>query len=146
MRDEHRGNLMAVIALDATEPRSPYESTCAGERSSGDGRAVREVLDRVGDKWSLLVIVTLQGGRLRFTQLQRHIPGISQRMLTLTLRQLERDGLLVRTAHAEVPPRVEYDLTETGRTLIEPSRALADWAIANHPSIERARERYDAGP
>jgi len=66
-------------------------------------------------------------------------------MLTLTLRQLERDGLLVRTAHAEVPPRVEYDLTETGRTLIEPSRALADWAIANHPSIERARERYDAG-
>ena len=60
VRDEHRGNLMAVIALDATEPRSPYESTCAGERSSGDGRAVREVLDRVGDKWSLLVIVTLQ--------------------------------------------------------------------------------------
>ena len=106
---------------------------------------MREVLDRVGDKWSLLVIVTLQGGRLRFTELQRHIPGISQRMLTLTLRQLERDGLLVRTAHAEVPPRVEYDLTETGRTLIEPSRALADWAIANHPSIERARERYDAG-
>lgn len=136
---------MAIISIDADQPLSPYESTCAGEGAAGDGRAIRDILDRIGDKWTLLVIVTLQGGRLRFTELQRHIPGISQRMLTLTLRQLERDGLVVRTVHAEVPPRVEYELTETGRTLIEPSRVFAEWAIEHFPSIESARERYDAG-
>ncbi|MGC5171447.1 winged helix-turn-helix transcriptional regulator [Microbacterium sp. DT81.1] len=131
------------IPVDKPEPKSPYESTCEGAPSSRDGRAVRNVLDRVGDKWSLLIIVTLQGGRLRFSELQRHIPGISQRMLTLTLRGLERDGLLTRTVHAEVPPRVEYDLTSIGRTLIEPSRALADWAIAHYATIEQARVEYD---
>jgi len=121
---------------------SPYEGSC----HSGDdnGRAVREVLDRVADKWSLLVIATLERGRLRFSELQRHIPGVSQRMLTLTLRQLERDGLVTRTVHAEVPPRVEYELTPMGRTLIGPSVALATWAITNHPAIESARGAYDA--
>jgi DNA-binding HxlR family transcriptional regulator len=122
-------------------PRSEYEGACEG---SADGRAVREILDRIGDKWSLLVIVTLNDGMLRFTELRRHIPGISQRMLTLTLRQLERDGLIARTVHAEVPPRVEYELTDVGRTLIEPSMALAGWAIANYPRITAARERFDA--
>ncbi|WP_420111593.1 winged helix-turn-helix transcriptional regulator [Pseudactinotalea sp.] len=123
-------------------PRSQYEGMC--QRAATDGKAIRDVLDRVGDKWSLLVIGTLSGGALRFTELQRHIPGVSQRMLTLTLRQLERDGLLTRTAFAEVPPRVEYELTSIGRTLIEPSVALASWAIANHPDIEIARAAYDA--
>ena len=122
--------------------RSEYEGAC--ESSDGDGRAVRDVLDRIGDKWSLLVIVTLNEGLLRFTELQRHIPGISQRMLTLTLRQLERDGLVVRTVHAEVPPRVEYELTDVGRTLIEPSMALASWAIENYPRITAARGRFDS--
>lgn len=125
------------------ESKSPYETSCRGEALE-HGRAIRAILDRVGDKWSLLVIGTLQDGRLRFTELQRHIPGVSQRMLTLTLRQLERDGLLTRTVHAEVPPRVEYELTGTGRTLIEPSRALANWAIEHYPAIEGARARYDA--
>jgi DNA-binding HxlR family transcriptional regulator len=97
----------------------------------------------VGDKWTLLVIVTLKDGRLRFTELQRYIPGVSQRMLTLTLRQLERDGLLRRTVHAEVPPRVEYELTQMGETLIEPSLALAMWAIDYFPAIEASREAYD---
>ena len=125
------------------EPRTDYEGMCHSVRDE-DGRAVRGVLDRIGDKWSLLVVGTLAGGRLRFTELQRHIPGVSQRMLTLTLRHLERDGLVSRTVHAEVPPRVEYDLTATGRTLIAPSVALASWAIESYPAIEASRAAYDA--
>lgn len=122
-------------------PLSDYEGSCAGAASQG--AAVRDVLNRIGDKWSLLVIVTLDKGRLRFSELQRHIPGVSQRMLTLTLRHLERDGLLTRTVHAEVPPRVEYELTDIGRTLIEPSAGLAKWAIANRRSIESSRAAFD---
>lgn len=134
---------MSATADD--RPRSAYEGTCR-ERSETDARAIRDILSRVGDKWSLLVIATLQEGRLRFSQLQQHIPGISQRMLTLTVRQLERDGLVSRTVHPEVPPRVEYELTGLGRTLIEPAIALAMWAIDNHPGIEEARRHYDARP
>ena len=124
-------------------PRSDYEGTCQRSRDE-DGRAIRDVLDRIGDKWSLLVIGTLAEGKLRFTELQRHIPGVSQRMLTLTLRQLERDGLLRRTVHAEVPPRVEYELTTLGEALIAPSIALARWAIEAYPRIELSRAEYDA--
>lgn len=124
----------------ALEPLTGYEGMC---KHTENGRAVRELLDRVGDKWSLLIIGTLSAGRLRFSELHRHIPGISQRMLTLTLRNLERDGLVSRTVHAEVPPRVEYDLTELGHTLIEPSRALATWAMVNQPAITAAREAFD---
>ncbi|MBD5786010.1 helix-turn-helix transcriptional regulator [Cellulosimicrobium terreum] len=121
---------------------SQYEDTCT---IRGDQwQAIRGVLDRVADKWTLLVVVTLDGGLLRFTELQRRIPGISQRMLSLTLRHLERDGLVSRTAYAEVPPRVEYELTEVGRTLIPPALALADWAIANNPGIEANRESFDS--
>lgn len=123
-------------------PKSPYERVCT--RTESDGKAIREVLDRIGDKWSLLVIGTLADGALRFSELQRHIPGVSQRMLTLTVRQLERDGLLTRSVFAEVPPRVEYELTPLGRTLIEPSIALATWAISSFPDIEAARAAYDA--
>lgn len=119
-----------------------YEDSCA--LGPDAGRAIREVLARVGDKWSLLVIGTLREGRMRFTELQRHVPGISQRMLTLTLRQLERDGLVSRTVHAEVPPRVEYELTAMGATLIEPALALAAWAIDHSPAIEESRAAYDA--
>ncbi|MHC9044405.1 winged helix-turn-helix transcriptional regulator [Microbacterium saperdae] len=119
-----------------------YESSCSIDENAG--RAIREVLDRVGDKWSLLVIATLRGDRLRFTELLKHIPGISQRMLTLTLRQLERDGLVARTVYAEVPPRVEYELTDLGATLIPMARTIGDWALANHPAIEESRARYDA--
>jgi DNA-binding HxlR family transcriptional regulator len=122
---------------------SPYERVCQGRGDVDHGRAVRDILTRIGDKWSLLVIGTLQHGTLRFGELQHHIPGISQRMLTLTLRQLERDGLVSRTVHAEVPPRVQYELTSVGATLIEPSIALATWAIEHYPSIERTRAAYD---
>lgn len=124
------------------DPKSEYEGACRGHEESG--KAVREVLDRIGDKWSLLVVVTLRNATLRFTELQHHIPGISQRMLTLTLRHLERDGLISRTVHAEVPPRVEYKLTAAGRTLVDAADGLANWAVTNYPSIELARTRYDA--
>ncbi len=103
----------------------------------------REILDRVGDKWSVLVVALLRDGRMRFTEIKRATNGVSQRMLTLTLRALERDGLVTRTVHPTVPPRVEYELTDLGRTLLEPVRALAQWSIDNRDTIRAARERYD---
>jgi DNA-binding HxlR family transcriptional regulator len=104
---------------------------------------VRKLLDRVGDKWSLLVMTLLDGRTLRFTELRRQIDGISQRMLTLTLRQLERDGLVQRTVHAVVPPRVDYNLTPLGSTLLDPVHALVEWTIDHHKEVERARTAYD---
>jgi DNA-binding HxlR family transcriptional regulator len=104
-----------------------------------EGGAVREVLDRIGDKWSLLVIGTLRGGPLRFGELTEAIEGISQRMLTLTLKHLVEDGLVARTAYAEVPPRVEYEVTELGRTLVPLVLALAGWAMANREQINANR-------
>jgi DNA-binding HxlR family transcriptional regulator len=113
--------------------------------AGGHGEAIRGVLAHIGDKWTLLIVGTLSAGRrLRFTELQRHIPGISQRMLTVTLRHLERDGLVRRTMHAEVPPRVEYELTSIGITLIEPALALGHWAVSSHTTILDSRERFDA--
>ncbi|MCW2283703.1 DNA-binding HxlR family transcriptional regulator [Rhodoblastus acidophilus] len=111
----------------------------------GDCRMVREILDRIGDKWSLYVIVTLKNGPVRFNELRRQIDGISQRMLTLTLRGLERDGLVTRTMFPSVPVRVDYDLTEVGRTLLAPVMALVAWADDNRDAIQEARLRYDGG-
>jgi DNA-binding HxlR family transcriptional regulator len=105
--------------------------------------AVREVLHRVGDKWSVLVVTLLRDDRKRFSDLRRSIEGISQRMLTLTLKALERDGLVTRTVHPTVPPRVEYELTELGRTLLVPVSGLAEWAQANRGAIQKARLEYD---
>lgn len=107
-------------------------------------QAVSEVLQRVGDKWTVLVVKTLGRGPMRFNELKRTIDGISQRMLTLTLRALERDGLVTRTVHPAVPPRVEYDLTQLGRSLIAPVTALAMWAIDHRNAIDGARTRFDA--
>jgi DNA-binding HxlR family transcriptional regulator len=104
----------------------------------------REVLDRVGDKWSVLVIVLLGQRTHRFNELHRAIEGISQRMLTLTVRALERDGLVNRTIYPTVPPRVDYELTELGRTLLVPLGALNTWANAHREDIRAARERHDA--
>ena len=104
-----------------------------------EGGAVREVLDRVGDKWSLMVIGTLRAGPLRFGELQAAVAGISQRMLTLTLKHLVEDGLLTRTAYPEVPPRVEYALTDLGRTLVPLVMALAEWAMTHHAQINANR-------
>ncbi|WP_304512057.1 winged helix-turn-helix transcriptional regulator [Demequina silvatica] len=125
------------------EPLTTYESACSGVTADTQA-AIRDVLNRIGDKWSLLVIATLGERTLRFGEVQAHVPGISQRMLTLTLRQLERDGLVRREVFAEVPPRVEYALTPRGATLITPASALAEWAIGHYPGILASRAEYDA--
>ncbi|MEV7135775.1 helix-turn-helix domain-containing protein [Arthrobacter sp. NPDC093128] len=108
-----------------------------------DSAFIREVLDRIGDKWSVLVIGTLQEGPLRYSELKNIVPGVSQRMLTLTLQQLHRDGLITRTAHAEVPPRVEYALTELGETLLEAVLSLSSWAAKNHEAVSANRTAFD---
>ncbi len=103
----------------------------------------REILDRVGDKWSVLVIVLLGQRTHRFNELHRAVEGISQRMLTLTVRALQRDGLVSRTVYATVPARVDYELTELGRSLLVPLGALYDWANTHRDDIQAARERHD---
>lgn len=105
--------------------------------------ATREILSMVGDKWSVLVIVGLGEGTRRFSDLKRAIEGISQRMLTLTLRGLERDGLVVREVYPTVPPRVDYTLTPLGRNLLEPVSQLAMWAMKNQQQIQAARDAYE---
>lgn len=104
---------------------------------------VTDVLRRVGDKWSVLVVVVLGRGSRRFNELHRSIEDISQRMLTRTLRGLERDGLVVRTVYATVPATVEYALTDLGRTLLDPLSALTDWAISHRREMDEARARHD---
>ncbi|HZH11058.1 MAG TPA: helix-turn-helix domain-containing protein [Microvirga sp.] len=108
-----------------------------------DCRTVTEILSRVGDKWSVQVVVQLGGGTKRFNELRRDVGGISQRMLTLTLRGLERDGLVTRTVYPTIPPRVEYRLTELGCSLLKTVRALGSWAIENRDRIMEARRRFD---
>jgi DNA-binding HxlR family transcriptional regulator len=110
-----------------------------------DCRAVSEVLARVGDKWTVLVVSTLGDGPKRFNELRRALGSISQRMLTLTLRGLERDGLLTRTVFPTIPPRVDYELTRLGRSLLEPVSALGLWARQNRSAIADARRRFDVG-
>ncbi|MFJ6654940.1 winged helix-turn-helix transcriptional regulator [Streptomyces sp. NPDC091377] len=105
---------------------------------------VRQILDRIADKWSLLVIALLDTRRLRFSELRREIDGVSQRMLTVTLRQLERDGLVRRTVHAVVPPRVDYELTSLGKTLHSTIQSLVAWTEHHRNEIAAARAAYDA--
>lgn len=108
-----------------------------------DCGATREILNRVGDKWSVLVVVLLGERTMRFNALRRALDGISQRMLTSTLRGLERDGLVDRTVHPTNPPQVEYALTKLGQTLLEPVRVLAVWAQGHRGDVMKARARYD---
>jgi DNA-binding HxlR family transcriptional regulator len=111
-----------------------------------DCRAVSEVLSRVGDKWTILVVTELGHGRKRFNEIRRALGSISQRMLTLTLRGLERDGLVTRTVFPTVPPRVDYELTKLGRSLLEPVSGVGLWARQNRAAIAEARQRFDAKP
>ncbi|MES4904752.1 MULTISPECIES: helix-turn-helix domain-containing protein [unclassified Streptomyces] len=120
----------------------PAELSPCGQKHHPDC-GIRDVLDRVGDKWSVLVIVELAGGPRRFRELQRAIDGISQRMLTLTVRRLERDGLVLRTVYPTVPAQVDYRLTETGASLTHLVKALAEWSLAHRPVITEARSEYD---
>lgn len=107
-------------------------------------KRVAAVLSRVGDKWTILVVKLLGDGPLRFNEIRKRIDGISQRMLTLTLRALERDGFVTRTVFPISPPRVDYELTPLGRSLLEPVQRLGDWAIENMDGIEAAQRRFDA--
>ena len=106
-------------------------------------QTVSELLSRIGDKWSVLVVSSLGDGPQRFSSLRRKIAGISQKMLTATLRSLERDGFVTRTVFPTTPPQVEYELTELGRELLCPVGALAQWAIKNQTRVDAAREKFD---
>jgi DNA-binding HxlR family transcriptional regulator len=116
-------------------PPNPHEDR--------DCRGVASVLARVGDKWSVFVIMMLGDGPKRFNELKRLVGGISQRMLTLTLRGLERDGLVTRTVFPTIPPRVDYELTDLGRGLSQPVKSLGEWAMRHQDQIEAARSRFD---
>ena len=108
-----------------------------------DCERINEVLTRVGDRWSVLVIISLsEYGTLRFNELKRNL-GISQRMLSLTLKKLERDGLVDRTYYPTIPPKVEYNLTQMGKSFREPVSAIGTWALDNLTSIDEARQKYD---
>jgi DNA-binding HxlR family transcriptional regulator len=112
---------------------SPYRADCP----------TRRILDRIGDRWTVLIVGVLAEGDARFSELRRRIEGVSQKMLTQTLRALERDGLVRRTVYAEVPVRVEYALTDAGRTLQAPLRALQEWSIAHFGDVSTAQQAYD---
>ena len=113
------------------------------EHTASACQTVTEVLARVGDKWSVQVVMSLGEGALRFNALRRAVDGISQRMLTRTLRNLERDGLVSRAVTPSVPPRVDYSLTPLGHSLVQPVNALGAWAVSNRETIAAARERFD---
>ena len=138
---------MAVGTPKVTAPlpsAPPPAAPEGGVHSAESCRPVSEILMRIGDKWSVLVVMMLSGGSLRFSELRRRIGGISQRMLTLTLRGLERDGLVTRTVTPTIPPRVDYELTALGQSLREPVNALGQWAFDNRPAVLAARQAFDA--
>lgn len=116
----------------------------AHDPTSPSCRSVNHVLARIGDKWSVLIVQILEHGPKRFNELRRDIPTISQRMLTLSLRGLERDGLVTRTVTPSIPPRVDYELTPLGHSLRGPVCALASWAVDNMVEIHAAQDRFDA--
>ncbi|MBB4235717.1 winged helix-turn-helix transcriptional regulator [Rhizobium esperanzae] len=115
------------------------------KQQPGAGCPIRGVLDRIGDQWSLLTLEALEHEKKRFNELLREIGDISKQMLSKTLRHLEQDGFISRTVYPEVPPRVEYELTEMGRSFLIPMKALIGWADRNHPQIMSARERNERG-
>ncbi len=117
------------------KPRHPHHTE--------DCRAVSEILQRVGDKWTVLVVGKLGDGPMRFNELRQAVGGISQKMLTTTLRGLQRDGFITRTVFPTIPPRVDYELTELGRELLVPVNALGDWARKNTARVNEARARFD---
>ncbi|MBG1232025.1 winged helix-turn-helix transcriptional regulator [Aestuariivirga litoralis] len=122
-----------------SDDTAPEDTT----HEAGGCKAVADVLARIGDKWTVYVVKLLAGGPMRFNEVRRAIPAISQRMLSLTLRGLERDGLVTRTVTPSIPPRVDYELTPMGLTLIEPLKAVGVWALANRAYVEESRAKFD---
>jgi DNA-binding HxlR family transcriptional regulator len=135
-----------VVTTSAAGTRSD-DAVRLGDRPEGNpylaGCPTRHILDRIGDRWTVLVVGVLSEGTARFSELRRRVDGISQKMLTQTLRELERDGLVSRTVHAEVPVRVEYSLTAAGRSLTGPLKALEDWSMEHLDAVLGARQAYD---
>ena len=136
-----------------TTTRLAQEGTFVSDRDTGvtlevhdapQCTAVNDILARVGDKWSVRVVMALTEESRRFNELRREIPGISQRMLTRTLRGLEREGFVPRPVFPTIPPRVDYELTDLGRELLVPVQALGDWALKNIDRVNASRERFDA--
>jgi DNA-binding HxlR family transcriptional regulator len=130
------------MAQEGTGLSGTHNSVRKVDTSHEHCRATAETLDRIGDKWTVLVVGVLELGPLRYNEVRRAIDGISQRMLTLTLKSLERDGLVTRTVYPTIPPRVDYELTELGQNLMVPLRSLKEWAIKYRPAILAARKRF----
>jgi DNA-binding HxlR family transcriptional regulator len=134
--------------LNPSTPMAPATSdvtaTAEPQHLPSDCREVSSILARIGDKWSVLIIMLLGDQPRRFNEIKRMVGGISQRMLTLTLRGLERDGLVTRTVFPTIPPRVDYELTELGRSLRDPVKKLGTWAFENLPEIKTARDKFDS--
>jgi DNA-binding HxlR family transcriptional regulator len=141
------GEVRTSKSPGSLEVTAPEVTGCcpAFQWDSREDCEVRQILDRIADKWSLLVIALLEERMMRFNELRREIDGISQRMLTVTLRHLERDGLVCRTVHPEVPPRVEYCLSPLGHTLLGTIQSLVHWTEAHRQEIAQARAEFDAG-
>ncbi|MGH8444593.1 MAG: winged helix-turn-helix transcriptional regulator [Solimonas sp.] len=127
----------------ATPPAAKKRLPETQQDDYAECRVVLDVLDRIGDKWTVMAVGALANGPMRFNAIMRAVSGISHRMLTLTLRSLERDGLVKRTVYATIPPKVEYALTGLGRSLIAPLQTLATWAFDNQPTIRSARVQFD---
>jgi DNA-binding HxlR family transcriptional regulator len=131
------------LSLAHTEVTAPHAESENPHIMAGDCGKISQILSRVGDKWTVLVVMMLVDGPRRFNEIKRMVGGISQRMLTLTLRGLERDGMVTRTVTPSIPPRVDYALTALGFSLAEPVMALGAWAQANLGLIDAAREAFD---
>jgi DNA-binding HxlR family transcriptional regulator len=133
-----------AVTAPAAAPASASPAGSGLDHLPTDCARVGEVLSRIGDKWSVMTVMLLRKGPRRFNELKRDIGGVSQRMLTFTLRGLERDGLVTRTVFPTVPPRVDYELTPLGHSLREPTEALGNWVFAHIAAIEKARSDFDA--
>jgi DNA-binding HxlR family transcriptional regulator len=133
--------LIPLPKIEALPP--PAAPALSGHLNPTACTKVSQVLSRIGDKWTVLIVIRLGNGSRRFSELKREVEGVSQRMLTLTLKGLERDGLVTRTVTPTIPPRVDYALTDLGRSLLEPVQALGDWAFAHIQEMDAARAAYD---
>jgi DNA-binding HxlR family transcriptional regulator len=145
-RSAQEGTFLKPEHTKVTVPKPPIPRALVlapNAHLESDCRGVASILARVGDKWSVFVIMRLGDGPRRFNEIKRMVGGISQRMLTLTLRGLERDGLVTRTVFPTVPPRVDYELTDLGRGLWQPVEALGKWAAEHQAQIEGARQKFD---